>query len=98
MSHKERHVVPDPKGGWKIDKPHAERASAHSDIKAKAIDRAKEICWKEGAECVIRGKRCQTSVYEHFFWKLLLKSALIIDIYSHCNLKVVKSHVRMAQT
>lgn len=56
MSRKERHVVPAKEGGWDVKKPHAERASSHSDTKAEAVERAREICINQGAECVIHGK------------------------------------------
>jgi len=56
MARKERHVVKNPDGGWDVKKPHAERASSHADTKAEAVDRAREICRNEKAECVIHGK------------------------------------------
>ena len=43
MSAKDRHVVPNPKGGWDVVKPHADRASSHHDTQADAVDRAREI-------------------------------------------------------
>ena len=39
----ERHVVPNPNGGWDVEKPDAERASSHHHTQAAAEDRAKEI-------------------------------------------------------
>lgn len=51
-----RRVIPDPKGGWNVKKPHAERASVHSDTKTDAIGKAREIFREEGAECIIHGK------------------------------------------
>jgi hypothetical protein len=54
MPRNERHVVPDPDGGWNIVKPNADRASAHTDTQAQAIDRAREIvCNSGGGEVVI---------------------------------------------
>jgi hypothetical protein len=44
MARKERHVVPNPQGGWDVKKPHAERASMHCDTKAEAIDHARDLC------------------------------------------------------
>ena len=38
-----RHVVPDPKGGWTVKAPNAQRASAHTSTQAEAEQRAKEI-------------------------------------------------------
>lgn len=55
MVREERHVVKNPKSGWDVKKPHAERASSHADTKAEAVDRAREICINEKAECVIHG-------------------------------------------
>ena len=56
MPRKERHVVKNPEGGWDVKKDHAERASSHTDSKAEAVDRAREICINQKAECVIHGK------------------------------------------
>lgn len=53
MARNERHVVKNPNGGWDVKKPNAERASCHTETKAVAIERAREICMNEGAECVI---------------------------------------------
>jgi hypothetical protein len=40
----DRYVVPNKeRGGWDVVKEHHERASAHSDRKVDAIDRAREI-------------------------------------------------------
>ncbi len=50
----ERHVVPNPEGGWDVKKPHAERASAHLPTQAAAERRAKEILGNSGGgEAVI---------------------------------------------
>lgn len=38
-----RYVVPNPNGGWDVVKENHERASAHTDRKVDAIDRAREI-------------------------------------------------------
>ena len=56
MTRKERHVVKNPEGGWDVIRPHAERASSHTNTKAEAIERAREICINEKAECVIHGE------------------------------------------
>jgi hypothetical protein len=55
MARNERHVVKNPERGWDVKKPHAERVSAHTETKAKAAERSREICIKEGAESVIHG-------------------------------------------
>lgn len=44
----DRHVVPDPKGGWNVTKPGASRASVHTDTQAQAIDRARTIIGNDG--------------------------------------------------
>jgi uncharacterized protein YdaT len=56
MARNERHVVPDPQGGWSVKKPHAERASEHCDTRAEAADHARDVCRNENAECVIHGR------------------------------------------
>lgn len=57
MSDNDRHVVPNPDGGWDVVKPDAERASAHRDTQAAAIDRAREIIHNAGGgELRIHGR------------------------------------------
>jgi DNA-binding MarR family transcriptional regulator len=43
-----RHVVPNPGGGWDIVAPNAERASGHFDTQREAEQRAKEIVSNDG--------------------------------------------------
>lgn len=51
-----RHVLPDPDGGWRIEKPDADRASAKTDTQAAAIARAREIVHNEGGgEIIVHG-------------------------------------------
>lgn len=38
-----RHVVPNPAGGWDVTKPGSSRASAHTSTQQQAIDRARTI-------------------------------------------------------
>ena len=53
----ERHVVPNPEGGWDVEAPGARRASSHHDTQADAIDRAREIVGNSGGgEIVIHGR------------------------------------------
>lgn len=56
MARNERHVVKNPEGGWDVKRPHSEKSSIHADTKAEAVDRAREICINQRAECVIHGK------------------------------------------
>lgn len=53
MPRNERHVVPDPDGGWKVEHPHAERASARTTTQAEAIARAHEIVANSGGGEVV---------------------------------------------
>jgi hypothetical protein len=39
----DRHVVPNPKGGWDVVAPDSDRVSSHRDTQSDAIDRAREI-------------------------------------------------------
>ncbi|WP_219416953.1 DUF2188 domain-containing protein [Pseudonocardia nigra] len=57
MPRTERHVVPNPNGGWDVKKPGAQRSSGHTDTQAEAIDRARVIVGNEGGgEVVIHGR------------------------------------------
>lgn len=40
------HVTPNPKGGWDVKKEGGGRASAHSETKADAVDRGRELAKK----------------------------------------------------
>lgn len=52
-----RHVVPNPTGGWDVKAPGAKRASAHAATQAEAERRAKEIVANQGGgEVRIHGK------------------------------------------
>jgi len=54
----ERHVVPNPEGGWDVVKPGAERASSHHDRQGDAERRAKEILGNAGGgEAVIHNRQ-----------------------------------------
>lgn len=43
MTKNDRHVVPNPEGGWDVKAPGADRASVHCDTQKEAEDRAREI-------------------------------------------------------
>lgn len=43
-----RHVVPNPDGGWDIKKPGASRSSGHTNTQRDAINRAKDIVRNQG--------------------------------------------------
>lgn len=53
----DRHVVPNPRGGWDVRAGKAERASAHLPTQAEAINRAREIVQNAGGgEVVTHGR------------------------------------------
>jgi Uncharacterized protein conserved in bacteria (DUF2188) len=57
MTRTERHVVPNPSGGWDIEAPGGSRASAHFDQQEQAISRARDILQNEGGgELVVHGR------------------------------------------
>lgn len=57
MSKKNRHVVPNPHGGWDVKAPGAGRASSHHRTQADAERRAKEIVGNlGGGEVRIHGR------------------------------------------
>jgi uncharacterized protein YdaT len=60
MTSNNRHVVPNPDGGWDVRAPGARRSSGHSDTQADAISRAREIVHNAGGgEVVIHNRRGQ---------------------------------------
>jgi hypothetical protein len=57
MGRNERHVVPDPDGGWNVEKPGSGRSSGHFDTQGQAVNRAREIVRNTGGgEVVIHGQ------------------------------------------
>lgn len=57
MGKNDRHVVPDPDGGWNVVAPGASRASAHCGTQADAINRGREIVHNAGGgELRIHGR------------------------------------------
>lgn len=57
MSDNNRHVVPNPEGGWDVVKPDAQRASSHHDTQRDAINRGREIVTNAGGgELRIHGR------------------------------------------
>ncbi len=51
-----RHVVPNPNGGWDVKRAGAQRASSHHRTQAEAERRAKQIVGRAGGgEAVIHG-------------------------------------------
>ena len=52
-----RHVTPNPDGGWDVTKPGGARESSHHDTQAGAIGRARDIVHNTGGgEVVIHGR------------------------------------------
>ena len=56
MSRDTHHVVPSPKGGWDVKRGGGQRASFHTDTKAKAEQTARAISQNQHTELVIHGK------------------------------------------
>jgi hypothetical protein len=53
----ERHIAPNPAGGWYVQKPGSSRAGSHRDTQAQAMGRAREIVGNSGGgEVVIHGR------------------------------------------
>lgn len=53
----QRHIVPNPDGGWDVVKDGAKRASAHADTQSAAQDRGREILHNAGGgELVTHGR------------------------------------------
>ena len=52
MARKERHVVPNPGGGWDSKREKAQRASKHFDNKENAMKWSRERSRNEGSELI----------------------------------------------
>jgi hypothetical protein len=60
MPRNERHIVPNPDGGWDVRKPGADRSSGHFNRQSDAIDRARQILHQDGGgEAVIHNREGQ---------------------------------------
>jgi hypothetical protein len=60
MARKERHVVPNPDGGWDVKAPGATRSSARTQRQSDAIDRSRQILGNQGGgEIVIHNRQGQ---------------------------------------
>lgn len=49
---KDVHVVPNPNGGWKVERENSERASKLTETKQEAVDYGKELAKKDKVEFV----------------------------------------------
>ena len=52
MGRKERHVVPNPDGGWDSKKNKAQRASKHFETKEEAMKWSRDKSKEEGSELI----------------------------------------------
>lgn len=56
MPRDEHHVVPNKNGGWDVKRNGSDRASAHTDTKKEAIDKARTISKNQDTELIIHNK------------------------------------------
>ena len=52
----QHHVVPNPEGGWDVQRSGSQRSSGHFDKKNDAVDRGREISQNQKTELVIHRK------------------------------------------
>ena len=52
----QHHVVPNPKGGWDVQRSGSQRSSGHFNTKNDAVDRGREISQNQKTEFVIHGR------------------------------------------
>lgn len=52
MPRKERHVIPNPDGGWDSKREKAQRASKHFETKKEAMDWSRQKSRSEGSELI----------------------------------------------
>lgn len=50
------HVVPDPQGGWKVERGGSQRASSRHDTKQEAVRAGREVSRNQGTELKIHNK------------------------------------------
>lgn len=55
MSRDTHHIVPNPNGGWDVERGGGEKASHHTDTKQEAVDIGRKISQNQGTELVIHG-------------------------------------------
>ena len=55
MARSEHHVVPNPKGGWDVERDNTERISGHFDTKKEAVDYARTVSKNQNTELIIHG-------------------------------------------
>ncbi len=56
MPPKSHHVVPDPSGGWNVQRAGADRASGHFEQKQDAIDAGRRMSQNQGTELRIHNR------------------------------------------
>jgi Uncharacterized protein conserved in bacteria (DUF2188) len=56
MPEKNRHVTPDPNGGWNVQKPGASRASSHHDTQKEATAQARQTVARTGGDTIVHGR------------------------------------------
>jgi uncharacterized protein YdaT len=52
----QHHVVPNPNGGWDVEKSKSQRVSGHYDTKKEAIDAGRIMSKNQKTELVTHGK------------------------------------------
>jgi len=55
MARNEHHVVHNPYGGWDVKRNGSQRASVHTETKANAVKRGRQISQNQGTELIIHG-------------------------------------------
>lgn len=55
-------VSPNPDGGWRVHNAWSQRDSAHTDTKAEAMSRAREIAQNKWAELKVQNKDGKISI------------------------------------
>lgn len=53
MNREEHHVVPNENGGWDVRRNGADRASLHTETKAEAVERGRELSKNQHTELII---------------------------------------------
>ena len=55
MARNEHHVVHNPNGGWDVKSNDSHRVSVHTETKASAMQKGRQISHNQGTELIVHG-------------------------------------------
>ncbi|HQJ33086.1 MAG TPA: DUF2188 domain-containing protein [Anaerolineaceae bacterium] len=55
MARNEHHVLHNPNGGWDVKRNDSHRVSVHTETKASAVKKGRQISHNQGTELIVHG-------------------------------------------